>query len=156
MKHKEIISKIRKQYPPGTRIVLDNMNDPAAPPVGTQATVTQIDDLGQLLCDWDNGSSLSVILLGDDCQSIDSVHIISTDAEAKATLNHFGRIQAEQDAICPRCGQLMEGETIRHARSRYAEIMVCDTCGDMEAVEVAGLVPKKPLMQWELIRRRLG
>ena len=139
-----------------TRIVLDHMDDPAAPPVSTQATVAGVDDIGQLRYDWDNGSSLSVILIGFDCQSIDSVHVINTEEEAKITLNHFGKSQPKENAICPRCGQFMEGETMHHARSRYAEIMVCDVCGMQEALEMAGLIEKLPLMEWALVRRCVG
>jgi hypothetical protein len=37
------------------------MDDPAAPPIGTQGTVTGVDDIGDILVDWNNGSSLNVV-----------------------------------------------------------------------------------------------
>ena len=52
---------LRENYTPGTRVVLVQMDDAQAPPVGTQGTVTGVDDTGSLLIDWDNGSSLNVI-----------------------------------------------------------------------------------------------
>ena len=54
--------RIKAAYPPGTRIELENMDDPYAPvPPGTKGTVTSVDDMGQLLMKWDNGRSLAVI-----------------------------------------------------------------------------------------------
>lgn len=57
----EQIELLRKRYPPGTRIHLQYMDDPQAPPPGTTGTVQYIDDLGQLGVAWDTGSSLSLI-----------------------------------------------------------------------------------------------
>lgn len=49
-------------YPPGTRIILNSMNDPYAPvPSGTKGTVRYVDDAGQAGVAWDNGRSLSLI-----------------------------------------------------------------------------------------------
>ena len=52
----------RSCYLPGTRIMLNNMNDPYAPvPAGTRGTVRYVDDAGQIGVAWDNGRSLSLI-----------------------------------------------------------------------------------------------
>lgn len=49
-------------YPPGTRIVLNSMNDPYAPvESGTRGTVRYVDYAGQVGVSWDNGRSLSLI-----------------------------------------------------------------------------------------------
>ena len=54
--------RIKEQYPPGTRILLNSMSDPFAPvPSGTRGTVKVVDDIGQLHMSWDNGRSLAVI-----------------------------------------------------------------------------------------------
>ena len=58
---KETINRLRQEYPPGTRIVLESMNDPHAPPPGTKGTVVYVDDMGQIGMSWQNGSSLSLI-----------------------------------------------------------------------------------------------
>lgn len=59
--NKAIIEHLRQTYPAGTRVELLQMDDAQAPPIGTQGTVTGVDDTGSLLVDWDNGSRLNVI-----------------------------------------------------------------------------------------------
>ena len=52
----------RSCYPPGTRIVLNSMNDPyASVESGIRGTVRYVDDAGQVGVSWDNGRSLSLI-----------------------------------------------------------------------------------------------
>lgn len=65
---KEIVQTLRKQYPGGTRVKLVKMDDPQAPPMGTQGTVIGVDDIGSIMVRWDNGSSLNVIY-GEDVVS---------------------------------------------------------------------------------------
>lgn len=56
------IQKTRRKYPAGSRIELIEMEDPYAhPKAGDQGTVVGVDDLGQILMRWDNGSTLSLI-----------------------------------------------------------------------------------------------
>lgn len=63
--NKEIVERVREQYPAGTRVELVQMDDVQAPPVGTMGTVTAVDDTGSLLMHWDNGSHLNVVY-GED------------------------------------------------------------------------------------------
>ena len=52
----------QRNYPPGTRIrLLDMPNDLAPVPAGTCGTVLAVDDVGQLLVQWDDGHSLSLL-----------------------------------------------------------------------------------------------
>ena len=62
---KEIVERVKKEYPAGTRVILQRMEDPQAPPVGTMGTVTAVDDTGSLCVRWDNGSGLNVVY-GED------------------------------------------------------------------------------------------
>ncbi len=55
------LAHLRAAFPPGTRVELVRMDDEQAPPIGTQGTVTGVDDTGSLLVDWDNGSGLNVL-----------------------------------------------------------------------------------------------
>lgn len=59
------VERVRKEYPVGTRVILEQMDDPQAPPVGTLGTVIGVDDAASLLTKWDNGSSLNVVY-GED------------------------------------------------------------------------------------------
>lgn len=60
MPEKEVI-KLMQEYPPGTRIVLNYMDDKWAVPPGTRGTVKFVDDGGQLHPIWDNGRTLAVV-----------------------------------------------------------------------------------------------
>lgn len=56
------VERIKRRYPPGTRIRLDYMDDPYAPvPPGTEGEVTMVDGIGQLHMKWDNGRTLALI-----------------------------------------------------------------------------------------------
>ena len=57
--------RVRKEYPVGTRVILENMEDVQAPPAGSMGTVCGVDDTGSLLMRWDNGSGLNVVY-GED------------------------------------------------------------------------------------------
>ena len=81
----------------------------------------------------------------------DECHMISTEEEARTTLDWYGKHQPEENARCPRCGALMRGKTARQALSRWADIMVCPPCGYLESLEAAGIIDKIPLMQWTAI-----
>lgn len=61
MPNKDILKRLRQQYPVGCRVELLQMDDAAAPPPGTLGTVTGIDSTGSILVDWDNGSGLNVL-----------------------------------------------------------------------------------------------
>ena len=62
---REIVERICREYPAGTRVELVRMDDPQAPPIGTLGTVLGVDDTGSLLMRWDNGSGLNVVY-GED------------------------------------------------------------------------------------------
>ena len=67
---REVVERIRKQYPEGIRVALVRMDDPQAPPVGTEGTVTDVDDTGSLLVSWDNGCGLNVVYSEDEVQIV--------------------------------------------------------------------------------------
>ncbi len=58
---KEQLERLRREYSAGTRVKLTAMDDAQAPPVGTQGTVLAVDDLGDLIMRWDNGSGLNLV-----------------------------------------------------------------------------------------------
>ena len=60
MPEKEVL-KLKQEYPPGTRIVLNYMDDKWAVPPGTRGTVDHVDDAGQIHPKWDNGRTLAIV-----------------------------------------------------------------------------------------------
>ena len=67
---KGLLQHIKDSYPVGTRVELLQMDDPQAPPIGTHGTVIGVDDIGSIMVDWDNGSSLSVAYGEDRCKVV--------------------------------------------------------------------------------------
>ena len=67
------LDRIRREYPVGTIIEIQKMDDPQAPPVGTLGEVIGVDDLGDLEMLWSTGSNLKVILSEDRIRKVDGV-----------------------------------------------------------------------------------
>ena len=57
------LEALRALYKPGTRVELILMNDPYSNSLkpGDRGTVTDVDDIGSVFVDWDNGSKLAVV-----------------------------------------------------------------------------------------------
>ena len=68
---REVVERLKKQYPAGCRVELLRMDDIQAPPVGTKGTVIGVDDIGSIMVRWDNGSGLSVAYGEDSCRRCD-------------------------------------------------------------------------------------
>lgn len=68
---KEIVERVRREYPAGTRVELVRMDDAQAPPTGTLGTVIGVDDTASLLMRWDNGSHLNVVYGEDAVRKIE-------------------------------------------------------------------------------------
>lgn len=64
---RETVEQIRRIYPVGSIIVLDEMTDEYALPVGTLGKVTGVDDIGSVMPIWQDGSSLHVLYGIDRC-----------------------------------------------------------------------------------------
>lgn len=68
---KAVIDRLRKEYPAGTRVELIEMDDKQAPPIGTEGTVTGVDDIGSIMVSWDNGSGLNLVYGEDQFRKIE-------------------------------------------------------------------------------------
>ncbi len=68
---KTTLEAFRKEYPKGSRVRLFSMDDTQALPIGTRGTVQGVDDAGNLLVKWDNGSGLNVVLGVDEVKKLD-------------------------------------------------------------------------------------
>lgn len=71
--NRSFAERIRKQYPVGRKIILDEMNDPYRKDMvsGLRGIVDHVDDAAQIHCIWQNGSSLALIP-GEDKFHIDT------------------------------------------------------------------------------------
>ena len=70
--NKELLEFLQQEYPPGTRVRLTRMDDPQAPPIGTEGTVIGVDDAGNIMMSWDSGGGLNLVY------GVDSFQIVPT------------------------------------------------------------------------------
>ena len=96
----DLLDIIKRSYPKGTRVILVHMNDVQAPPAGTKGTVLGVDDIGSILVDWDNGSSLNVVY-GED-----RVEILRTCPKCGKEYTEYPALSRvdNKTEICPECG----------------------------------------------------
>ena len=69
---KEALQALRERFPRGTRVELVQMDDPQAPPIGTEGTVNGVDDAGNIMVSWDSGGGLNLVY------GVDSFQIVPT------------------------------------------------------------------------------
>ncbi|WP_156989492.1 DUF4314 domain-containing protein [Caproicibacter fermentans] len=76
---KETVERLRREYPAGTRVELISTDDPYTKlKPGDRATIRGVDDAGNILCEWDCGSALSLIQGIDRFQLVgDNITIIA-------------------------------------------------------------------------------
>lgn len=60
LNHAQKVELLRKAYTKGTRIKLYRMKGEDQMPYGLEGTITNVDDIGQIHVNWDNGSSLAL------------------------------------------------------------------------------------------------
>ena len=140
------LKKLRREFPAGCRIVLDEMDDPQAPRPGTQGVCRGVDDGGNVMASWDSGGSLSVAYGADTC------HRVASEAEIKESLAWLGK-RAHRGARCPRCGTRGDAGKRLLALSRRADITVCEDCGMLKGLEDAGILERLPLTEWWIVKK---
>ena len=68
---REIVERLKEQYPAGTKVELISMNDPYREmPAGLTGVVTGVDDTGTIHVNWQNGSCLGVVYGEDSCRKL--------------------------------------------------------------------------------------
>lgn len=74
---REIVDKVKKEYPSGTRVELIELNDPYRHfDAGLKGIVSCVDDTGTIHVDWDNGSHLGIVYGEDSCRKLNTVKTI--------------------------------------------------------------------------------
>lgn len=124
---KEIVERVRREYPVGMRVELVRMEDVQAPPIGTLGTVMGVDDTASLLVQWDNGSHLNVVY-GED--AVRKVAAVRTVCYGK-TEEWYSRKEAEQFFLRAIAGS--EGSEQSRYTKIYTELkMGLELCTDGE------------------------
>lgn len=151
---REIVEQIQRKYPAGTVVVLDHMEDIKAPTTGTFGIVECVDDIGTVFVRWSTGCGLGVAF------GVDSIHPASAHETALYKIKCEARKQHD-GSRCPRCGEVMPGGLYTHALSRREEIIICDKCGQEEAIEDAAQAgvfkngkPPKQIEDWYICIQR--
>ena len=68
----EVLERLRKEYPPGCKVELVEMNDQYREmPPGLTGEVTGVDDTGTIHCEFENGVSLGALWGIDIVKKID-------------------------------------------------------------------------------------
>lgn len=106
---RNIVEKIKNEYPSGTRVELVEMDDPYRDmPVGMKGTVTSVDDTGTIHVAWDNGCHLGVVYGEDSCKKLDAVATICYgkeevwDDRKEAVEFYLRAIAASEGSECER------------------------------------------------------
>jgi hypothetical protein len=74
---------LREEYPQGTRVELISMQDPYTElKAGDRATVRGVDGYGDVICIWDNNSTLKLIPSADRFRKLTKVEIIKEQCRA--------------------------------------------------------------------------
>lgn len=69
---KEIVERLRKEYPVGAKVELIHMNDSyRTMQVGIKGEVAGVDDIGTIHVSWENGCHLGVAYGEDSCKRIE-------------------------------------------------------------------------------------
>ena len=84
------------------------MNDKQAPSPGTRGTVQGVDDAGDLLVRWDNGSGLKIIIGEDSFRKLDSVTTVC-----------YGKKEKWEDRLKRACDCIKEEWEDRQEASAY-------------------------------------
>ena len=72
------------------------------------------------------------------------------EQEAKQKIEAFGKVQADGDHFCPRCGRMTVKDRLHtNAWSRHADVYICDACGTDEAMRDFARCPL-PATEWAI------
>lgn len=82
MPSREMVERLRAQYPEGTRVELISMDDPYSKlRLGDRGSVTGVDDAGTIFVRWDSGSGLGIVYGVDQVKRIENEMKYETGAD---------------------------------------------------------------------------
>lgn len=115
---KEELEKLRFEYPVGCRVILKKMDDIQAPPTGAKGYVRGVDDIGNIMMRWDNGSGLSVIYNEDKIEKV-KCKKCGKDIIGYPAMSRFN----ENDEICSECGTRESLEVVGAKESEIENVI---------------------------------
>ncbi len=121
MMDRKMVNFIKEQYPPGTRIRLNSMDDPYAPILpGTEGEVDFVDDEGQIFMKWDNGRTLP-LAPGEDSFTVLPPKLTTLKLYMPLTADLYERNEyGEFDD----CSTLLEGSELRGYQDQITAALV--------------------------------
>ena len=118
---RKMVNCIKAQYPPGTRIRLNSMEDPYAPIApGTEGEVDYVDDDGQIHMKWDNGRTLP-LALGEDSFTVLPPKLTTLKLYMPLTADFYER--SEYGDLEPESTKL-DGRTLRSYQNQIMAELV--------------------------------
>ena len=73
---KDIVDRLKAEYPEGTRIALVHMDDPYSKlKPGDRGTVKSVDDAGTVHVSWDSGSGLGLVYGEDSFRKLNAAEL---------------------------------------------------------------------------------
>ena len=121
MMDRKMVNFIKEQYPPGTRIRLNAMDDPYHPILpGTEGEVDFVDDKGQIFMKWDNGRTLP-LAPGEDSFTVLPPKLTTLKLYMPLTADLYERNEyGEFDD----CSTLLEGSELRGYQDQITAALV--------------------------------
>lgn len=114
-RQRELAESFKSDYPPGTRIELISMgSDPRPVESGTRGTVRNVDAIGTIHCDFDNGRTLGLIPAEDRFRKLTEEELAEEQRINQKRMAEFGdgcKLLLPDDPIdCSRTGYFDELE----------------------------------------------
>ena len=95
----EVVERLRKEYPEGTRLSLISMDDPYTKlEYGDRGTVTHVDDGGTIHMRWDKGSSLGLAYGEDSFRKLTAEELAEESSHNSIREQLWEKASKEQEA----------------------------------------------------------
>ena len=118
---RKMVNFIKEQYPPGTRIRLNSMEDPYHPILpGTEGEVDFVDDKGQIFMKWDNGRTLP-LAPGEDSFTVLPPKLTTLKLYMPLTADLYER---NEYGDLDDCSTLLEGRELREYQDQITAALV--------------------------------
>jgi hypothetical protein len=107
----EEIKYIKEKYKIGAKIELIKMYDFQAPPTGTKGLIEKVDDIGTLHVNWENGSTLGLVVGTDKFKVLEE----KSDKESESAMN--------EEEILKHFDNIFETDTLKHINLKDMKLL---------------------------------